>query len=259
MGPRARRVLWMLVRLGIAFVPFVIFQVFEPVATEGRLRPIGMVVMIIRMVARMTLLIALFHRDIRLLGRFLGPSKGACRSTMFVAGMIGLEILALIVIVAFAMICGIGPGPHAAPGSDFILTNFVRPILEIWQPEKATNVLTNALVASGAASMGFVLVPIVEEIIFRGILLLLFLRLIGRWPAVILTSIIFAGLHQIGLDGINWLMFSHHTVAGLAYCLVLLHTHRLRWCILQHAAWNTGVYIVILLILAYLFPSVSLG
>jgi membrane protease YdiL (CAAX protease family) len=40
---------------------------------------------------------------------------------------------------------------------------------------------------------------------------------------------------------------------GLALSLVLLRTHRLRWCIFFHAMWNTGAVLLAIIIFSFLF------
>jgi membrane protease YdiL (CAAX protease family) len=82
------------------------------------------------------------------------------------------------------------------------------------------------------------LVPIAEELYFRGLLLDHLRRSAGAAMAVLLTSGLFALLH-LPYD-------QHIPMAGLsvALCVVTLLTRSLLWAVLIHAAWNAKAVIL---------------
>ncbi|MCD6327839.1 CPBP family intramembrane metalloprotease [bacterium] len=240
-GPKARRVLWLIAKL-TAFIAVVIAlraiwaavgwgdagapPSFRAAASLGVLFP---------------LLFILFRRDVRLLARYLGTAKKPAASVLTIIVVFVIEIALLInVAIAFYFLVPRGLSAPTPETGEFIMKNIVQPIIvgEIN--------ITTVLAASYLCITG----PVLEELLCRGVLFILFLRLAGKWPAVILTSLIFAALHQIGMDGINWFMVSTHTISGLALCTVLLYTRRLRWCILMHSMWNTGVTLFLILVFA---------
>lgn len=79
---------------------------------------------------------------------------------------------------------------------------------------------------------------LVEETLFRGIMLRHFEKLIGTWGALALTSVMFGGLHMVNPDA-SWtgaisIMFEAGILLGGAY----LYTRRLWLAAGLHAAWN---------------------
>lgn len=77
-----------------------------------------------------------------------------------------------------------------------------------------------------------VLAPLAEEFFFRGHLLSHIGRNLGKWPAALLVSILFAFLHAPQGHGLLMGVFS------LALCAVTLRTRTLLWAIGFHAFWN---------------------
>ena len=208
--------------------------------------------LIIRRAALITLLFVLFWRDIRLLGRFLGPSRGAGRSIVIVLVIFLLTGAATATLLGFGLLGGLRPGPERNPGGEFIFERLVKPIVNVCKAGPSVDPGKVAALAFGTGTLGLVLGPMVEELFFRGACFLLLLRVVGKWPAALLTSMMFAGAHQIGFSNISWLMFAVQTLVGLALCVVLFYTHRLRWCILMHSMWNTGLVAILILLFALL-------
>lgn len=242
--PAFRRVLWLIGKLAILIgVIGVLWWAWAGVSWAESDR-LSLVRKALRSGPPFLFLLALFSRDFRLLGRYLGPPKRPFRAVLTVVVVLLIE-LALTVSV-FAVFHFLLPRELSRPDSvnrKFIMKNIIQPIVDSGEIS-----LSTALAMSSVCVVG----PIMEELIFRGVLFLLLLRLAGKWPAVVLTSTIFAGLHQIGMDGVNWLMVSVHTTSGLALCTVLLLTHRLRWCILLHSIWNSGLTLVLILVFVLL-------
>lgn len=102
-----------------------------------------------------------------------------------------------------------------------------------------------AWIATRAAGSSLV-IPLVEELAFRGFLLPWlvspdFERVSPRawtWPAVVLSSLAFAAIHQQWLPGF---------AAGVAFSVARLHRGRLGDAILAHALCNAGVTAAVLL------------
>lgn len=82
-----------------------------------------------------------------------------------------------------------------------------------------------------------ILVAVVEELLFRGILLRVLERPLGTWGALALTSLLFALAH-VPNDGITALAVVNTAVAGLMLGAAYLATRRLWLVIGLHFAWN---------------------
>ena len=243
-SPKARRVLWLMAKL-TAFIAIAVALkgIWNAVGWDDSEKP-NLLKMAVASGVLFPLLFVLFRRDVRLLGRYLGPPRRS-RSSVLTILIVLLVELALTVNVAavFYLFLPRGLSTPTPETGQFIRKNIVQPIVEGVEVS-----ITTVLAVLSVCIVG----PVVEELLCRGVLFLLFLRLTGKWPAVILASLVFAGLHQIGMDGINWFMVSIHTISGLALCVVLLYTHRLRWCILMHSMWNTGAILLLILVFALL-------
>jgi len=244
MNPRLGRVLWLITKLALFIGVAVAFMKFSAAVGLVNSERRSLIRMALRSGVLLPLLFLLFRRDVRLLGRYLGPPRRAVSS---------VRAILIVLLVKVALIVGLAAAFYLllprdlnrpTPGTgESIMKSIVRPIVDEGEAS-----ITVVLSVTRMCVIG----PVVEELLCRGALFLLFLRLIGKWPAVALTSIIFAGLHQIGLDGVNWFMLTVHTISGLGLCIVLLYTHRLRWCILMHSMWNTGAILLLILVFALL-------
>ncbi len=186
------------------------------------------------------LLLAMFWRDIRLLGRFLGAPTGIFRSS---AAVLVALLLMISATVAIMMVL-----PREAGAGNPRLQRFIRK--NVMEPIAQTGKVGAAPVMAGAAIC--ITIPLVEELLLRGALFLLLLRIVGKWPAVLVSSVIFAALHQIGMSAISWPVFCVHTTHGLMLCLVLLYTHRLRWCVVLHSLWNSSMFAVTVFVSKFL-------
>ena len=82
---------------------------------------------------------------------------------------------------------------------------------------------------------------IVEEAIFRGVFFTVLERLMGRWAAVLLPSVLFAALHLIGrpmdLPSFLQLMIAGSLV-GILFSLVTLENNSIWSAALMHGVWN---------------------
>lgn len=83
-----------------------------------------------------------------------------------------------------------------------------------------------------------ILTPISEELLFRGYILDAVNRLHGKWPAIIISSIIFGMVH---FDPFTMGMA---TIGGVIYGWIRMRTGSLVPGIVAHAMWNTMALIV---------------
>ena len=99
--------------------------------------------------------------------------------------------------------------------------------------------------AGGAKTVLLVLMvcvgaPIVEELVYRGLLQRSVARSIGAVPALLMVSFLFAGIHfsPVEIPGLF--------LAGLVFGTCVLVTGRLGPAVLAHAAFNTTAMVVLL-------------
>lgn len=86
-----------------------------------------------------------------------------------------------------------------------------------------------------------VVAPVFEEVMFRGVLFPYLLRRTGLWPAVMLVSAAFAGMHMHVPSLVPLFLLS------CAFCLAYVRTRSLLVPIGMHAAFN-GVTVILLLL-----------
>ncbi|MFL6709113.1 MAG: CPBP family intramembrane glutamic endopeptidase [Massilia sp.] len=92
----------------------------------------------------------------------------------------------------------------------------------------------SAKIAGPLAEMLFV--GVFEELLFRAVLFRITERALGSWPALVISSILFALAH-LG-ESISFLGLANTAVAGLALSAAWMATRRLWLCVAIHAAWN---------------------
>lgn len=80
-----------------------------------------------------------------------------------------------------------------------------------------------------------VLAPLLEEMLFRGVILRGFLQQYSRWPAIIGSALLF------GLAHMNIYQFAVATILGLLLGWLYERTQSLLPCITLHAAYNSMV------------------
>lgn len=85
-----------------------------------------------------------------------------------------------------------------------------------------------------------VLAPVIEEVLVRGFILPGMERRYGLWPAVLLSTLMFAAMHFNLAQGLVVL------VIGLALALLYMQTRSLLACILMHAVYNLFSYLIML-------------
>ena len=238
--PKARLVLSLSVKLAVfAGAAFAMRAVWPAVGITDKAYG-ALVGKVVDWAVLFPLLLMMFWRDIRLLGRALGAPTGVPRS---LAAVILAFVLTTSATGVIMMVLPRAPSAGNPKLQRFIRKNVMEPIVQTGNVGAAP-VMAGAMVCIGS--------PVIEELLIRGALFLLLLRIVGKWPAVLVSSLIFAALHQIGMDAINWPMLCTQTTDGLVLCLVLLYTHRLRWCVLLHSLWNSSLFVVMVFMSKFL-------
>ena len=85
----------------------------------------------------------------------------------------------------------------------------------------------------------FVIVGFFEEFLLRGYTQFTLTQGIGFWPAALLLSTFFAGLH-FGNPGETWVGLLAVAAIGLFFCLTLRRTGNLWFAVGFHASWDWG-------------------
>lgn len=104
--------------------------------------------------------------------------------------------------------------------------------------------------AVSLAIIAVVTAPLVEEMIYRGLLYSAFQRAIGQWAAVVIVASMFAGLHVVQYWPNAGAILSI-TLLSLALTLIRARTGRLLPCFVVHLVFN-GIQSVIIIIEPFL-------
>jgi CAAX protease family protein len=142
----------------------------------------------------------------------------------------------------------------AASSAVAILLFFVTLFLIGWLGGQKTD-LDRILESSRAAAIALAFIavataPLVEEMIYRGLLYSAFQRVIGPWPAVALVAAMFAGLHVVQYWP-NVGAISSITLLSVALTMIRARTGRLLPCFVVHLVFN-GIQSVIIILEPYL-------
>ena len=197
------------------------------------------------------LTIALFRRDLRLLLRFLGHRRAFWRMVAVVLLLLLFEVAVLIGSGLYLSYDYIRSSEEKPPSFHSKVRSYVNSRIEkemkAREPDalKEVHRLMNAPIKM--AIIISLLAPVLEELLFRGVIFLMLLRLVGKWGALGLSSALFSLMHFIstpfGIIHFAWLLF-----AGLLFGYTLIRTRRLLASILFHAMWNGSVTGVVLII-----------
>jgi uncharacterized protein len=87
--------------------------------------------------------------------------------------------------------------------------------------------------------IAFLVVGIVEEFLFRGYSLYTLATGIGFWPAAILLSLLFGGLHRLN-PGETWLGALETAFVAVVFAFSLWRTGTLWFAVGMHASWDWG-------------------
>lgn len=93
-----------------------------------------------------------------------------------------------------------------------------------------------ALLVFAVAAVAFA--PVLEELLFRGLVLRGVMLRTGFWPAAVLSSVLFGLFHAQGTDASSVLVVVATAVFGLGLCILARRTGRLGPCIGVHALRN---------------------
>ena len=100
------------------------------------------------------------------------------------------------------------------------------------------------------AALAVLTAPLVEEMIYRGLLYSAFRRALGQWMAVVIVTCVFAGIHWVQYWP-NAGAISSITLLSLALTLIRARTGKLLPCFVVHLVFN-GVQSVIIILEPYL-------
>jgi membrane protease YdiL (CAAX protease family) len=92
--------------------------------------------------------------------------------------------------------------------------------------------------------------PLMEEMIYRGLLYSALQKISGQWPAVVIVSVMFAGLHVLQYWP-NAGVIGSITLLSVVLTVVRARTGRLLPCFVIHLVFN-GVQSIIIVIEPYL-------
>jgi membrane protease YdiL (CAAX protease family) len=120
-----------------------------------------------------------------------------------------------------------------------VLVSLVVPALRGVSPDNTSFLVglpVGELVLVAVAAV--VIAPVVEELLFRGLLLQGLMLRIGFWPAALLSSLAFGVLHMASLDAAGAALALATGVMGFGLCLLVRRTGRLGPGIGVHAVRN---------------------
>jgi membrane protease YdiL (CAAX protease family) len=118
--------------------------------------------------------------------------------------------------------------------------------------EESQNLSVHSTSAAVYAVLGVIVVllaPVIEETVFRGLLLRTFMRRVGFWPAALLSSLIFAAFHTYEVATLAGALTLAGAVfaLGLTNCLLVRWSGRLAAGIIVHALFN-GLAVLVLVL-----------
>ena len=193
------------------------------------------------------------------------PRDGAGRTVGLAVLSVGLELVLLAVMLAFGRpLAARGGGWRAALGLDrvrrsdwlpwitgvgfaYLGRTVVGSVALVLSGGKALEEASNISGGDGSVVSIVVLVvvvvvlaPVVEELMFRGLILRTFMRRLSFWPAAALSTLLFAGFHVFEVDTVRGAVTLACSVGvlGLVNCYLVRITGRLTPGIMVHATYN---------------------
>ncbi len=89
------------------------------------------------------------------------------------------------------------------------------------------------------ALLAVVVAPIVEELLFRGLVLRSLRSRLGPWPAILVQGALFGAIHvQLGVGIENLTVIAALTAVGIVFGFVADHVGRIGPAIVGHAIFN---------------------
>lgn len=97
---------------------------------------------------------------------------------------------------------------------------------------------------------GSLIAPIVEELVFRGLLMTALSKFKKYYIDAIISSTLFSLIHVLQY---GWVLtdFIVYAGAGLLLCILFRYTRSIYWSMALHILWNTFLIIVSLLVFGY--------
>jgi membrane protease YdiL (CAAX protease family) len=203
------------------------------------------------------------------------PDRGTGRTIGVAALSIGLELVLLAVLVAFARpLVARGGGWSRTLGLDRVRRSDWLPWITgvgfAYLGRTVVSVVALALTGGTALAeasnltgvdgsvvsivvlvvVAVVLAPIAEELMFRGLLLRSFMHRMGFWPAAGLSTLLFGAFHVYEVDTVAGAITLACSVGvlGLVNCYLVRITGRLTPGIMVHATYNALAVAVVLLV-----------
>lgn len=98
----------------------------------------------------------------------------------------------------------------------------------------------------GFAVLAVGVAPVVEELLFRGLVLRGLMLRTGFWPAAVVSSVLFGAFHAQGVDAGTVLLTTANGVLGLGLCVLARRTGRLGPGIGVHALRNALAVVLVI-------------
>lgn len=97
---------------------------------------------------------------------------------------------------------------------------------------------------------GSLIAPIVEELVFRGLLMTALSKFKNYYLDVVVSSTLFSLIHVLQY---GWVLtdFIVYAGAGLLFCMLFRYTRSVYWPMALHILWNTFLIIASLLVFGY--------
>lgn len=97
---------------------------------------------------------------------------------------------------------------------------------------------------------GSLIAPIVEELVFRGLLMTALSKFKKYYIDAIISSALFSLIHVLQY---GWVLtdFIVYAGAGLLFCMLFRYTRSVYWPMALHIVWNTFLIVVSLLVFGY--------
>lgn len=97
---------------------------------------------------------------------------------------------------------------------------------------------------------GSLIAPIVEELVFRGLLMTALSKFKKYYVDVVVSSALFSLIHVLQY---GWVLtdFIVYAGAGLLFCMLFRNTRSVYWPMVLHILWNTFLIVVSLLVFGY--------
>ena len=97
---------------------------------------------------------------------------------------------------------------------------------------------------------GSLIAPIVEELVFRGLLMTALSKFKKRYVDIIVSSTFFSLIHVLQY---GWVItdFIIYAGAGLLLCMLFRYTRSIYWSMALHILWNSFLIIVSLWVFGY--------